>query len=91
MSERAPLLAVHDLEVTYPERASRFRLHVPALELRAREALAVLGPNGSGKTTLLRAMAGLLPVRAGQVARPGRAEPRRVSAKPPTGAHRLGV
>ncbi len=39
------------------------------VELRARpsELLAVVGPNGAGKTTLLRAIAGLEPIRAGQV------------------------
>ncbi len=31
------------------------------------EVLAVVGPNGAGKTTLLRALAGLLPLRAGRV------------------------
>src|SRR5689334_23932107 len=32
------------------------------------EVLAVVGPNGAGKTTLLRALAGLLPLRAGRIA-----------------------
>ena len=38
------------------------------------ELLVVLGASGSGKSTLLRAIAGLLPVRAGRGAdrRPGR-------------------
>ena len=31
------------------------------------EAVALVGPNGSGKTTLLRALAGLVPLRAGRV------------------------
>src|ERR1700716_3447293 len=31
------------------------------------ELVAVLGPNGAGKTSLLRALAGLLPLRAGRV------------------------
>jgi multiple sugar transport system ATP-binding protein len=36
------------------------------------ELLVVLGPSGSGKSTLLRAMAGLTPVRSGEVAIGGR-------------------
>lgn len=35
------------------------------------ELVAVLGPNGAGKTSLLRALAGLLPLRAGRVALDG--------------------
>ncbi|MBW2234251.1 MAG: ABC transporter ATP-binding protein [Deltaproteobacteria bacterium] len=69
MSEGAPLLAVHGLELAYGVGPDAFRLSVPSLELRAQQALAVLGPNGAGKTTLLRAMAGLLEPRAGQVVR----------------------
>jgi molybdate transport system ATP-binding protein len=34
--------------------------------------VAIVGPNGAGKTTLLRALAGLLPLRAGQVELQGR-------------------
>ena len=37
------------------------------LAVAAGELVAVLGPNGAGKTTLLRALAGLLPLRAGRV------------------------
>jgi heme exporter protein A len=36
-------------------------------ELRAGEALLVLGRNGAGKSTLLRALAGLLPLRDGAI------------------------
>ena len=35
--------------------------------LNAGEALRVTGPNGAGKSTLLRAIAGLLPLAAGQI------------------------
>ena len=37
------------------------------LAIEEGEVVALLGPNGAGKTTLLRAMAGLVPFRAGHV------------------------
>lgn len=61
-----PVLAVRDLELI----RGGFTLRVPDLELRAGEVVAVLGPNGAGKSTLLRALAGLLPLRSGEVERP---------------------
>jgi molybdate transport system ATP-binding protein len=36
-------------------------------EIGEHEVVALLGPNGAGKTTLLRAIAGLVPIRAGHV------------------------
>jgi len=39
-----------------------------AFEVNAGEVLGVIGPNGAGKTTLLEAVAGLLPVDAGDIA-----------------------
>jgi iron complex transport system ATP-binding protein len=44
-----------------------------SLELRAGEALAVIGPNAAGKSTLVRTLAGLLPPAAGEVRMRGRA------------------
>jgi heme exporter protein A len=38
-----------------------------SFELAPGEALLVLGRNGAGKSTLLRALAGLLPIRGGEV------------------------
>lgn len=38
-----------------------------ALAVAPGRTLAVLGPNGAGKTTLLRALAGLVPLRHGQI------------------------
>ena len=45
------------------------------------ELLAVLGPSGCGKSTLLRAIAGLIPVRAGRVLIRGREVTRRSPAE----------
>lgn len=38
-----------------------------ALAADAGELVAIVGPNGAGKTTLLRALAGLVPLRAGRI------------------------
>lgn len=46
---------------------SKTLLQDVTFELRRGELVAVLGPNGVGKTTLLRALAGVLPPRAGRV------------------------
>ncbi|HET7343422.1 MAG TPA: ABC transporter ATP-binding protein [Methylomirabilota bacterium] len=43
-----------------------------SLEVRAGEIVALIGSNGAGKTTTLRAIAGLLPLRAGTVELEGR-------------------
>jgi branched-chain amino acid transport system ATP-binding protein len=38
-----------------------------SLEVRAGEAVALIGSNGAGKTTTLRTISGLLPLRAGRI------------------------
>ena len=43
-----------------------------SLEVRHGECVALIGANGAGKTTTLRAIAGLLPLRAGRVLFEGR-------------------
>ncbi|MFZ5468218.1 MAG: ABC transporter ATP-binding protein [Myxococcota bacterium] len=48
-------------------------LRAVSFAVREGELWAVLGPNGAGKSTLLRALAGLLPLRGGEVALAGRA------------------
>jgi branched-chain amino acid transport system ATP-binding protein len=55
-----------------------------ALAVRPGELVTLLGPSGAGKTTLLRAIAGLLPLRAGAV----RLDGARVDGLPP---HRLAA
>lgn len=68
-----PALELRALEV---ERR-RGRTRVPVLRsvdlaVRRGELLVVVGPSGSGKTTMLRTVAGLEPVRAGEVLIDGR-------------------
>ena len=48
-------------------------VHVPDLDLRRGEIVALTGPNGSGKTTLAKLVAGLLEPKDGLVERSGRA------------------
>ena len=53
-----------------------------SLEVHPGECVALIGANGAGKTTTLRAIAGLLPLRAGRIVFDGRSlaglDPRRV-------------
>ncbi len=56
-----PLLEAHLVVVR-----KGFTLDV-TLRVAAGEVVALLGPNGAGKTTALRALAGLLPLTAGQI------------------------
>jgi branched-chain amino acid transport system ATP-binding protein len=62
-------------------------LHGIDLEVRAGEIVALIGPNGAGKTTLARTIAGLLPVRRGQI----RLNSRSVERLPPPARIRLGM
>lgn len=65
-----PLLGVARLCVAYGRIEA---LRDVSLKLAAGERLALIGANGAGKTTLLKAVAGLLPVRHGQIHLDGRA------------------
>ena len=47
------------------ERGGRLVLTAPNFAISAGEAATLTGPNGAGKSTLLRALAGLLPISAG--------------------------
>jgi molybdate transport system ATP-binding protein len=73
------------LEADVEAGRGRFGLHA-AIAVGDGEVLAVLGPNGAGKTTLLRALAGLLPLRAGRIAlRGGPGDPPLVLDDPDAG------
>jgi branched-chain amino acid transport system ATP-binding protein len=62
-------------------------LHGIDLEVGAGEIVALIGPNGAGKTTLARTIAGLLPVRRGQIQFAGQP----IERLPPWTRIRLGM
>jgi heme exporter protein A len=49
------------------ERGGRLLFADLSLEVEAGEAQVIVGPNGAGKSSLLRAIAGFLPLEAGQI------------------------
>jgi len=59
-----PLLQVAALNKRYGDQPV---LAEVAFDVRAGEVLGLIGPNGAGKTTLLEALAGLIPVDAGEL------------------------
>ncbi len=69
MSGGAPVLMARGLTV---RRGRAEVLRGVDLELRRGEVTAILGPNGAGKSTLLAALAGLLPLAAGDLECRGR-------------------
>lgn len=66
-----PLLAVENVDVTFPAKGFRrppFRaLTGVSLEIAEGECVGLVGESGSGKTTLGRAVLGLVPVAAGTI------------------------
>ena len=65
VAECAPrLIQVAGLSKRYGEQHA---LADVGFDIRAGEVLGLIGPNGAGKTTLLEALAGLLPIDAGEV------------------------
>ena len=63
-SVAAPLLGVDNASLGYSDTPVIDDL---SLSISSGELTAFMGPNGCGKSTLLKAMAGVLPVRAGRV------------------------
>jgi manganese/zinc/iron transport system ATP- binding protein len=68
----APALDIHQIAVAYPD-GDRLALDGVSLDVPVGARVALVGPNGSGKSTLLKAIAGLLPLRAGEIRVFGRA------------------
>jgi branched-chain amino acid transport system ATP-binding protein len=58
------LLRVESIEAGYGDFTA---VRDVSLEVREREAVALVGGNGAGKTTTLRAVSGLLPLRRGRI------------------------
>jgi peptide/nickel transport system ATP-binding protein len=74
--ERAPLLAIENLQVHFPIHSKVLRRTIGAvravdgvsLTLSAGETLGLVGESGCGKTTVSRAVMGLVPVTGGRIA-----------------------
>lgn len=66
-----PLLTLRDVRFGFP--SIREFLGPISVAVQPGQLWAIVGPNGAGKSTLLRLMAGLLPVRSGEVQLEGRA------------------
>ena len=67
MSE--PILKVEGIDVAYGSSQVLFGM---SLSVRKGETLALLGRNGAGKSTTMKAIAGIVPIRAGRVSLDGR-------------------
>jgi branched-chain amino acid transport system ATP-binding protein len=60
----APLLSIHDLEVSYGAVQVLFGVNI---EVYAGEIVSIIGPNGAGKSTVIKAVIGLVPSQRGYV------------------------
>ncbi|MEK9953608.1 MAG: ABC transporter ATP-binding protein [Curvibacter sp.] len=82
-------LEVRQLEVRYPGAVQAAVTDV-TLGLRAGDIGVLIGPSGCGKTTLLRAVAGLEPVRGGEIRLAGQVVSSTEQQTPPE-ARRIGM
>ncbi|MFJ2370638.1 ABC transporter ATP-binding protein [Microbacterium sp. NPDC087665] len=62
-----------------------------AIEVAAGETVAVMGPSGAGKSTLLQALAGLVPLDAGEIAVHGRVIDRAAAPRVQTAPMHRGI
>lgn len=63
-------IRINDLRFDYASDtsgAAPFSLHIPRLEIKPGERVAIIGPSGCGKTTLLGLLTGVLVPRSGRV------------------------
>ncbi len=68
-TESAHALTINDLAVSYGPQVALAGVNAT---VDPGDVVGVIGPNGSGKSTLLKAIAGIVPVRDGQIAYAGR-------------------
>jgi len=64
MSDIEPLLEIRNLTV---DRGGSRVLQIPSFVLKHNETVALIGPNGTGKSSFLLALAGLLPIKSGEI------------------------
>lgn len=64
MRDSVPLLEIRDLTVV---RGGTMVLQIPSFVLQRNETVALIGPNGTGKSSFLLALAGLLPLKSGEI------------------------
>jgi branched-chain amino acid transport system ATP-binding protein len=81
---KAPILAVHDLKVSYGAVAA---LRGVSLHVEEGELVSVVGPNGAGKSTLMHAVAGLVTPDAGDITFAGHS----IAQLAPEGRVRKGI
>lgn len=67
--EPAGSLEIHDLAVSYGPLVALAGVNAT---VEPGDIVGVIGPNGSGKSTLLKAIAGIVPVRGGQITHAGK-------------------
>jgi ABC-type branched-subunit amino acid transport system ATPase component len=80
----APVLQIEGINTYY---GKSHILHDVSLEVRAGEAVALLGRNGAGKSSTIKSIMGLVPARSGRV----RFEGQEIQSRTPEEIARLGI